>query len=183
MHAYSNRLGAALVAVLTLVFTSGCVYNILPYDRANLDVVISLSAVHDAVTAVATTAPASAEGPYDNLRRDFNNFISERQAAITSLGASMVVVTKLDLSDTPLSADPNIRNDLDAFAAAAPTGPSGPVLSSLVGSTDVLLAKLYPAVDAIKDSRSEQAATFNQGLEKFKLAPWASVNNQPTGTR
>jgi len=183
MHVYSNRLGAALAAVLALVFTSGCVYTILPYDRADLDLVVPLSAIHDAVTAVAATAPASAEGAYNNLRRDFNNFIGERQAGITALGGSVVMVSKVNLSDTPLSADPNIRNDLDAFAVAAPTAPSGPVLSHLVDVTDPLLAQIYPAVDAIKDSRSEQAATFNQGLEKFKLPPWASINQQPTGTR
>jgi hypothetical protein len=186
MNPHSNRLNAAVPAVLLLIATSGCnytSYTVLPDDKSQLELVVPLNAVHDAVEAAAATAPAAAETSYNNLRRDFNDFVSREEAAVTSVGASPVVVKKVELNESDLSSDPNIRRDLAEFAAAAPSTPSGPVLAGMVNASDVLKVRIYPPVDAIVNSRSDQAATINRVLESLKLAPWETVNKQSAGTR
>ncbi len=186
MNSHSNRVNAAIAAVLLLIITSGCnytTYTVLPDDRGRLELVVPLNALHDSVEATAATAPAAAETSYNNLRRDLNAFISRQEAAVTDIGASAVVVRKVEPTEADLSAALNIRRDVAEFAAAAPTAPSAPVLTSSVSAADVLTVRLYPPVDAILNSRSDQAATINQLLEKLKLAPWEIVNKQASGTR
>ena len=166
---------------LLLALTSGC--SILPVDKSKLALVVSLKAIHDDVQAAATTAPASAEGPYNTLRKDFNGFIQGLQDTAEGKGATMKPYSNLELDPASLANDQAIQRDLAAFAAAAPATPTGPVLSSAVNSTDVLIDKIYPDVDAIKDSRSTQASLFSQDVEKLKLAPWEAVNRPTLPTR
>ena len=157
-----------------MVITSGC--TILPIDKTSLAVVIDVRAVHDSVLAAAATAPASAESAYNDLRRDFNGFISARQEEISEYGTTMRKYDFIDLSAHPLAGQSGVLKDLAAFAAAAPTAPSGAVFSSATHVTDELLTVVYPEVSAIKNSRLDQAATFNQELEKLKLPAWSSLS-------
>jgi hypothetical protein len=174
MKLHSNRLFPAIAAVLLLGLASGC--SILPVDKGKLALVVSLKAIHDDVQAAATTAPASAEGPYNTLRKHFNEFIDRQQDLISGKGATMKPYSNLELPGSALADDAVIQADLAAFAVAAPATPTGPVLSSAVNATGLLNDKIYPDVDAIKDSRSTQASIFSQAIEKLKLQPWEAVN-------
>jgi hypothetical protein len=169
-----RRFLPAAAAVLGLVLTSGC--TILPIDKTDIGVVIDIRAVHDAVVAAATTAPASAESAYNDLRRDFNGYISARQEDVGSYGTTMKKYDYVDLSMYPLAGQPAIQKDLEAFAAAAPTAPSGAVFASSTHVTDELVTVIFPEVSAIKNSRLDQAATFNRELEKLKLPEWSALS-------
>jgi hypothetical protein len=167
-------LALALLAAITM---PGCaaIYTILPPDETKISLIIDLRAVHDAAEATAAVAPASAEGAYNDLRRDFNAFISERQALITREGTTLQGYSHLDFTELSLVGTPVIRKDLEAFSAAAPMTPSSTALVGAAGVTDVLIAKVYPEICDIKDSRLDQANLMNKELEAMKLAPWAEV--------